>query len=215
MRLYTYFRSSAAYRVRIALGLKQLDWEAVPVHLLRDGGQQHSEAYKKKNPAELVPVLEDAGRVFTQSLAIIEYLDEAYPTTQALLPDDPVARAHIRGLALQIACDIHPLNNLRVLQYLEKNAAWDTAQRQEWYLHWVGTGLEAFEKQLAVYNTSGEYCYGSQPTLADVCLIPQVFNAQRFGYAIDHLPRVAQAVQACSQLPAFIQAEPAQQMDAE
>lgn len=214
MRLYTYFRSSAAYRVRIALGLKGLEWEAVPIHLVQDGGQQHSEAYKAVNPAGLVPAFEDKGAVLTQSLAIIEYLEETHPEVP-LLPGDAVSRAHIRALAQSIAADLHPINNLRVLKHLEHGLGLDAEQRKAWYLHWIGVGLEAFEKQLAFHNKAGDFCYGSTPTLADVCLVPQVYNANRFGYSVDHLPRIAKAVQACSQLPAFIQAEPANQADAE
>ena len=213
MRLYTYFRSSAAYRVRIALGLKQLDWQAVPVHLVQDGGQHHSEAYKAINPAGLVPAFEDNGAVLTQSLAIIEYLDETYPTV-SLLPGDAVARAHIRALAQSIACDLHPINNLRILKHLEHSLGLDAEQRKVWYLHWIQVGLEAFEQQLAVHNQPGDFCYGNSPTL-DICLVPQVYNANRFGYSVDHLPRIAKAIQACAQLPAFIQAEPANQIDAD
>lgn len=214
MQLYTYFRSSAAYRVRIVLGLKRLDWEAIPVHLLQDGGQQHSVEYKTVNPAGLVPAFKDGEITLKQSLAIIEYLEETYPQV-SVLPGDSVARAHIRGLAYDIACDLHPINNLRVLKYLEKTLGLSAEQRKEWYLHWVALGLEAFEQQLVAYNEPGSFCYGHVPTLADACLIPQVFNAHRFGYHTDHLPRVTQAVQACSQLPAFIQAEPSNQCDAE
>lgn len=214
MRLYTYFRSSAAYRVRIALGLKDLPWEAVPIHLVNEGGQHHSDTYKAVNPAGLVPAFEDNGAVLTQSLAIIEYLEEAYPQF-SLLPGDAVARAHIRALAQSIAADLHPVNNLRVLKYLESRWTLDAEQRKEWYLHWIEVGLTAFEKQLAVHNQPGDFCYGTTPTMADTCLVPQVYNAQRFGYSVDHLPRIARAVEACSQLPAFIQAEPANQLDAE
>lgn len=214
MQLYTYFRSSAAYRVRIALGLKGLEWEAVPVHLLKDGGQQNSAQYKALNPAGLVPAFTDGAAVLRQSLAIIEYLEEQYPAI-SVLPGDALERAHIRGLAYDIACDLHPVNNLRILKYLENPLGLTPEQRKEWYLHWVALGLEAFEQQLAAYNKAGDFCYGSTPTLADVCLIPQVFNAHRFGYSTDHLPRVTKALQACAQLPAFIQAEPANQLDAE
>lgn len=214
MQLYTYFRSSAAYRVRIVLGLKGLGWQAVPVHLLKEGGQQNSASYKALNPAGLVPVLTDGTAVLKQSLAIIEYLEEQYPASP-VLPGNAVERAHIRGLAYDIACDLHPINNLRILKYLENPLALTAEQRKEWYLHWVAVGLEAFEQQLVAYNQVGDFCYGSTPTLADVCLIPQVFNAHRFGYSTDHLPRVTKAIQACAQLPAFIQAEPSNQRDAE
>lgn len=215
MRLYTYFRSSAAYRVRIALGLKQLEWESVPVHLVQDGGQHHCEDYKAINPAGLLPAFQDGDAVLTQSLAIIEYLEEKYPDTTKLLPGDALARAHIRALSQSIASDLHPVNNLRILKYLEHGLGLDAEQRNEWYLHWIDVGLTAFEKQIAAYNQPGDFCYGNTPTLADVCLIPQVFNANRFGYSIDHLPRIAKAVQACAQLPAFISAEPANQPDAD
>lgn len=215
MRLYTYFRSSAAYRVRIALGLKQLEYEPVPVHLVRDGGQHHLDTYKALNPAGLIPALQDEQAVLTQSLAIIEYLDEKYPETLSLLPGDAVARAQIRALAQSIACDLHPINNLRILKYLENSLGLDTEQRNDWYVHWVDVGLTAFEKQLAIYDMAGDFCYGNSPTLADICLIPQVYNAHRFGYSTDHLPRISKAVQACSVLPAFIDAAPANQFDAE
>lgn len=214
MQLHTYFRSSAAYRVRIALGLKGLDWQAHFVHLVKEGGQHHSAAYKALNPTGLVPTFEQDDFVLNQSLAIIEYLDEQYPTP-ALLPGDAQARAHIRALAYDVACDIHPINNLRVLKYLEQHLHLDAEQRKQWYVHWVATGLEAFEKQLAAHAQSGDFCYGHTPTLADICLVPQVFNAHRFGYSTDHLPRLNTAVQACSQLAAFIQAEPANQPDAD
>lgn len=214
MQLYTYFRSSAAYRVRIVLGLKGLDWEAIPVHLVQDGGQQHSVEYKAVNPAGLVPAFKEGDAVLTQSLAIIEYLEETYPAV-SVLPGDAIARAHIRALAYDIACDLHPINNLRVLKHLENSLGLSAEQRKEWYLHWVALGLEAFEQQLLAHNKEGDFCYGTVPTLADACLIPQVFNAHRFGYSTDHLQRVTKAVQACAQLPAFIQAEPANQSDAE
>lgn len=214
MRLYTYFRSSAAYRVRIALGLKQLKWESVPIHLVRDGGQHHTDNYKALNPTGLVPTFQDGDITLTQSLAIIEYLEEKYPAVP-LLPGDAVARAHIRVLAQSIACDLHPINNLRILKYLENTLHLNAEQRKSWYVHWISVGLEAFERQLAVYDQKGDFCYGDAPTLADLCLVPQVYNANRFGYSVAHLPRVAKAVHACSQLPAFIQAEPANQPDAE
>ena len=181
---------------------------------MQDGGQQHSAEYKAVNPTGLVPAFKEGDAVLTQSLAIIEYLEEKYPT-KSILPGNAVARAHIRGLAYDIACDVHPLNNLRVLKYLENSLELSAEQRQEWYLHWVALGLEAFEQKLLAYNTEGDFCYGTVPTLADVCLIPQVFNAHRFGYSTDHLQRVTKAVQACAQLPAFVQAEPANQRDAE
>jgi len=214
MQLYTYFRSSAAYRVRIALGLKGLDWTAIPVHLVRDGGEQHSATYKALNPGALVPTLKDGGAVINQSLAIIEYLDERHPEPP-LLPVDAVARAQVRALAYDIACDVHPLNNLRVLQYLENQLQVDAQAKQQWYLHWVKLGLEAFEQQLANHQQAGPFCYGEVPTLADICLVPQVFNAHRFGFDTGHLARITRAVQACEALPAFQQARPERQADAQ
>lgn len=214
MRLYTYFRSSAAYRVRIALGLKGLEWEPVPVHLVQDGGQHHSEQYKAVNPAGLVPALEDGDKTLTQSLAIIEYLEEKYPNSAALLPGDAFDRARIRALALSLSCDVHPVNNLRILKYLENQLSLDADQRKEWYLHWIDVGLTAFEKQLVANDQPGDFCYGHTPTLADVCLVPQVYNAHRFGYDTDHLVRITQALKACQSLPAFIHATPENQSDA-
>lgn len=214
MKLYTYFRSSAAYRVRIALHLKGLPFEAVPVHLVRNGGEHRQPDYLVLNPAGLVPALEDRGQVLTQSLAIIEYLDETYPAP-ALLPGDALNRARIRALAQAIACDIHPINNLRVLQYLSRELGVTDEQKNVWYRHWVESGLAAVEAMLQQQPRSGRFCVGDTPTLADICLVPQVFNARRFNCNTAHIPTVMRIVDACEALEAFRRAAPANQPDAE
>ena len=215
MKLYSYFRSSASFRVRIALALKGLDYDYVPVHLLKDGGQQFGDEYKALNPAALVPVLrDDDGRVLTQSLAIIEYLEETRPHPP-LLPADATGRARVRSIALSIACEIHPLNNLRVLGYLTKTLAVAEEQKNSWYRHWVETGLEAVEAMLAGDARTGSYCHGDTPTMADVLLVPQIFNAQRFNCRLDHVPTVMRIHQQCLTLPAFARSVPAVQPDAE
>ncbi|MDO5103509.1 MAG: maleylacetoacetate isomerase [Lautropia sp.] len=215
MKLYTYFRSSAAYRVRIALNLKGLPYESVPVHLVRGGGEQHQAAYRAVNPAGLVPALvDDAGQVLTQSLAIIEYLEETHPTP-ALLPSGALDRARVRALAQAIACDTHPLNNTRVLQYLGKSLGADESARQAWYRHWVAVGLGAVERLLAADPKTGDFCHGDTPGLADCCLVPQVFNARRFDCDLSAMPMVERIVANCERLPAFQAAAPAQQPDAE
>ena len=214
LKLYTYFRSSAAYRVRIALNLKGLPWEAVPVHLVRDGGQQNQAAYRTKSPLGTVPALETDAGVFTQSLAIIEYLDETHPPP-ALLPASAEGRARVRAIAQTIACDIHPVNNLRVLQYLGREFGATQEQKDVWYRHWVNDGLLAVEKLLAGDPRTGTFCHGEKPGLADCCLVPQVFNARRFNCPLDDLPTIRRIVDACEQLPAFQKAAPAAQPDAE
>jgi len=214
MRLYTYFRSSAAYRVRIALNLKGLPYESVPVHLLRDGGQQHAESYASVNPARLVPALQDGAATITQSLAIIEYLEQTHPSP-ALLPADAVARARVRALALSIACDIHPLNNLRVLRYLKSAGNLDDAWRDEWARHWIGLGFAALERRLTAESGTATYCHGETPSLADCCLVPQVANAQRVHLPLEDFPTLRRIHENCLRLPAFIAAAPAAQPDAE
>jgi len=212
MKLSTYFRSSAAWRVRIALGLKGLAWTPDFVHLTRGGGEQHSPAYRAKNPTQLVPTLEtDAGALIAQSLAIIEYLDEIHPTPP-LLPKEPVARAQARAFALTIACDIHPLNNLRVLQYLERAMGQSKDARDAWYAHWIAEGLGALEAMLAAGN--GPFCFGAEPTVADICLIPQLGNARRFACPLDAYPKLLRAEAAALALPAFRDAAPDRQPDA-
>ena len=214
LKLYTYFRSSAAYRVRIALNLKGLPWEAVPVHLVREGGQQNQPAYRAKSPLGTVPTLETDEGTFTQSLAIIEYLEETHPQP-ALLPASAESRARVRAIAQTIACDIHPLNNLRVLGYLGREFAATQEQKDVWYRHWVREGLLAVEKLLASDPRTGTFCHRNTPGLADCCLVPQVFNARRFHCPLDDMPTIRRVVEACEQLPAFQNAAPAVQPDAE
>ena len=213
LRLYTYFRSSAAYRVRIALALKGLAYDSVPVHLLREGGEQHQSAYRAVNPAGLVPALQDDGATLTQSLAILEYLEERHPQPP-LLPLAALDRARVRALALAVACDIHPLNNLRVLNYLTGPLEASDAQRTAWIHHWMALGLEAIEQQLAHSPQTGVFCHGDNPTLADCCLVPQVFNAQRFQVDMAPYPTVRRIAAHCDSLAPFQAAHPAQQADA-
>ncbi|MBV7535513.1 maleylacetoacetate isomerase [Duganella sp. sic0402] len=214
MKLYTYFRSSAAYRVRIALNLKGIAYDAVPVHLLRNGGEQLSDAYRAINPAALLPALEDDGEVIGQSLAIIEYLEETQPQAP-LLPADPMSRARVRALALTVAADTHPLGNLRVLKYLTGQLGLTEEVKLAWQQHWLRTGLTALEQLLANDPRTGRYSHGDTPTLADCCLIPQVFGAQRFGVDMSSYPTIMRIHAACAELPAFQQAHPSQQPDAE
>lgn len=215
MKLHNYFRSSASFRVRIALNLKGLDYEYLPVHIAR--GEHLAGSYAAISADHLVPLLgEDAsegGERFSQSMAIIEYLDEVHPEP-ALLPRDPVGRAHVRALAQSIACEIHPVNNLRVLKYLVRELKLDEAAKNAWYRHWVREGLESFERQLA-QHPAGIYCWGNTPTLADCCLVPQIFNGQRFECDFSGLPRTMAAFDACMQLDAFQRAQPARCPDAE
>ncbi|TWI69850.1 maleylpyruvate isomerase [Pseudoduganella lurida] len=214
MKLHTYFRSSAAYRVRIALHLKGLTAEQIPVHLLNHGGEQLGEAFGALNPQHLLPVLEDGDLVLTQSVAIVEYLDELHPAVP-LLPLDAAGRARVRSLALAIACDIHPLNNLRVLKYLEKELHITPEQKSAWYRHWVGTGLAALETRLAQDAATGAFCHGDAPTLADCCLVPQLYNARRFGCDLALYPTLERIAAACEALPAFAAARPEAQADAQ
>ncbi|PWK85737.1 maleylacetoacetate isomerase [Fulvimonas soli] len=212
--LYGYWRSSAAYRVRIALNLKGLPYESRAVHLLRDGGEQHAAAYRALNPQELVPCLLDGGRAFTQSMAIIEYLDEAYPDGPRLLPAAARDRARVRALAQAVACDVHPLGNLRVLQALETRFGAGEAQRGEWMRHWIGAGFAALEAMLAGSPATGRHCHGDTPGLADACLVPQVYNALRWKLDLAPYPTVARIHAACNELEAFRAAAPEAQPDA-
>ncbi|KAB2872233.1 MAG: maleylacetoacetate isomerase [Burkholderiaceae bacterium] len=214
LALYTYFRSSAAYRVRIALNLKALPYEAIPVHLLRGGGEQRQGAHLARNPQALVPVLHTEDGWLTQSMAIVEWLDEAHPSPP-LLPADRGGRARVRAIAQAIACDIHPLANLRVLQYLGGELGIDEPRKNAWSRHWVDSGLAAVERLLADDPRSGRFCHGDAPTLADCCLVPQVFNARRVGARLDDKPAIARIVAACEALDAFRRAAPANQPDAE
>lgn len=213
LRLYTYWRSSAAYRVRIALNLKKLRHELIPVHLVRDGGEQHKPDYRAINPQGLVPTLLDGERQLRQSLAILEYLDEVYPEPP-LLPATPRDRARVRGIANLIACDIHPLNNLRVLQFLEKEMAQGDKARRNWYVYWLEEGFNALEQLLAEHPSTGIFCEGDEPTVADICLVPQVYNARRFELDMKRYPTIARIDEACQSLPAFADAAPDNQPDA-
>lgn len=214
MKLYTYFRSSAAYRVRIALNLKGIEAEPSPVHLLKDGGEQFGAAYDALNPQHLVPLLEDDGLVLTQSLAIIEYLDETY-ARQPLLPHDAHGRARVRALSQAIACDIHPIDNLRVLKYLSDKLGVSPDQKTEWYRHWVALGLAALERQVAGNPATGSFCHGDTPTMADCCLVPQLYNARRFDCDLAPYPVLTAIAQRCEALPAFAAARPENQPDAQ
>lgn len=210
MKLYGYWRSSAAYRVRIALNIKGIDYENVSVHLVKNGGEQHSEAYQALNPAELVPTLQDGEVVLNQSLAILDYL-ESKAVGAALLPNDVVLACQIRAFCLDIACDIHPLNNLRVLQHLGK-LGHDEETKNQWYRHWLHVGFTALEKRLQ--QTAGQYCFGDMLTLADVCLAPQVYNAKRYQLDMTPFPLIQAVNERLNLLPAFIAAQPENQPDA-
>jgi len=214
MKLYTYFRSSAAYRVRIALNLKGLAYDAVPVHLLRGGGEQLQDEYIKLNPSGLVPTFQDDYITLTQSMAILEYLEDEYPQVP-LLPKDSAARARVRELAQIIACDIHPVNNLRVLRYLVNDLGLSEEVKMQWYRHWLVGGLTVLEKHIARDPSAGPLCHGYLPTIADCCLVPQVFNAQRHGIDISAFPNIARINAACVDMPAFVAAHPSNQPDAE
>ena len=203
--LYDYFRSSACYRVRIALNFKGLSYDLHEVHLVKDGGQQNAASYLALNPQGRVPALAENNEVLTQSLAILEYLEEQYPEP-TLLPKDPVLRAKVRAAANTIAMDIHPLNNLSVLQYLQQTLSVDDEQKQAWYGHWVQVGFRALEAQLK--SIAGPYCFGKQLTFADVCLIPQMYNARRFNVDIQDCPTLQRVYEHCMQLDAFAQADP-------
>jgi len=211
VKLYGYFRSSAAYRARIALNLKNLSYEQHSVHLTRNGGWQWSEEYRAMNPQKRVPALAlDSGETLLQSLAIIEYLDEVHPRPP-LLPADPVERAQVRAVAQIIACDIHPLNNTSALNYLKGPLKHDQATVDDWYRHWVMQGFEAIEALLC----PGPYAFGANVTMADLCLVPQVFNARRFKVDMGKYPKIAAVDAACLKLPAFDKARPENQPDAE
>ena len=211
MKLYTYFRSSAAFRVRIALNLKGLAYEPAFVHLAK--GEHRASAYGAVNPQALLPALDDGGRLLTQSLAILEYLEETH-AAPPLLPKDPFERARVRSLAMLVACEIHPVNNLRVLQHLKRALGQSEEQVNAWYRHWIGDGLAKLEVDLARPGT-GIYCHGNLPTIADCCLVPQVFNAQRYQCDTTPYPTVMRVFAACMKLDAFDHAQPVKQPDAE
>lgn len=210
MELFTYFRSSASYRVRIALALKGLDYTYRSVHLAKN--EQFNESYAAVSASRLVPLLRDGEHSLTQSLAIVEYLDETHPQPP-LLPADAAGRARVRALALDIACEIHPLNNLRVLRYLVRDLKVSEDDKNRWYRHWVETGLEVVERQLAARPST--FCHGETPTLADITLVPQIFNAKRFECRLDHVPNVVRVFEACMQLDAFEATRPEKCPDAE
>jgi maleylacetoacetate isomerase len=211
VKLYSYFRSSAAFRVRIALNLKGIAYETASVHLVKDGGHNRRPEFRAINPQMRVPTLiTDAGETLIQSLAIIEYLDETHPQPP-LLPKDPIARAKVRALADLIACDIHPLNNTSALRYLKHTMGHDQSALDAWYHHWVLEGFEAIEALI----TPGTYLYGDAVTLADICLVPQVFNARRLKVPLDKFPKILAVDAACLKLPAFDRARPENQPDAE
>ena len=209
MELYNYFRSSASYRVRIALALKGLAYDYKPVHLAKN--EQFNESYAAVSAARLVPLLKDGDVMLTQSLAIMEYLDETHPQPP-LLPKDPLPRARVRALALDVACEIHPLNNLRVLRYLTRDLKVSEDDKNRWYRHWVETGLETVERQLAA--APARYCHGDTPTLADCCLVPQIFNAQRFECRTEHVPNVMRVYATCMAHDAFLKTQPSACPDA-
>lgn len=213
LRLYSYWRSSAAYRVRIALNLKGLDYQLTPVHLVRDGGEQHGVAFRKVNPQGLVPTLQHGQRLIRQSMAIIEYLDETF-ADKPLLPSLARDRSRVRGMAQLIACDTHPLGNLRVLQYLEREFKATPEQREAWVRHWLGLGFQALEALLAENSTTGDFCEGDQPGMADCLLVPQLYNARRFGLDLAPFPTVRRIDAACLALDAFKKAAPEAQPDA-
>ncbi len=213
LELYSYWRSSAAYRVRIGLNLKGLAYALHPVHLVRGGGEQHAPAYARLNPQHLVPTLRDGDAVVTQSLAILEYLEERFPG-DPLLPPDPVGRARVRALAQLVACDIHPLNNLRVSQYLEREGGLAAAAREDWMRHWIRAGFEALETLLAGHAGTGRFCHGDASGLADCCLVPQLYNARRFGLPLAAYPTLLRVEAACLALDAFDRARPERQPDA-
>jgi maleylacetoacetate isomerase/maleylpyruvate isomerase len=205
MDLYSYFRSSASFRVRIALALKGLAYDYKPVHLVKS--EQLKPPYAALSATGLVPLLVDDGHAIGQSLAIIEYLDETHPHPP-LLPADALGRARVRGLALDIACEIHPLDNLRVLRYLVRELGVSEEAKDTWYRHWVESGLAAVEAQLAGDARTGRFCHGDSPTLADCVLVPQIFNAQRYDCRLDAVPTVMRVFDACMQLPAFVDSQP-------
>jgi maleylpyruvate isomerase len=214
MKLYTFFRSSASFRVRIALNLKGLSYEQVPIHLRRGGGEQFTAGYKQINPQSLLPTLESEDRYLTQSLAIIEYLEEQYPTPP-LLPKNAADRALVRSMALVIACEVHPIQNLRVLNYVKKEYNQTDEQVNRWALHWIDLGLASLEQMIGAQTARGNFCFGDTPTLADICLVPQLGNARRFGCDLSRYPDILSIEKVCIAIPAFADAAPEKQPDAE
>jgi len=213
MKLATYFRSTAAYRVRIALNLKGLDHELVPIDLLKNGGQHKTPEFLVRNPDGLIPTLETEGQVLAQSVAILEYLEETHPEI-ALLPKKPMDRAYVRGLVQTIASDMHPLNNLRVLQFLENEMGNTEEQKLRWYQHWIAKGFTGLESRLVTTSQTGKFCFGDSPTLADVCLVPQVYNAHRFDCPMDNYATINSINKHCLSLRPFAESRPENQPDA-
>lgn len=212
--LHNYFRSSAAYRVRIAMQLKGLSFAYIPVHLTRDGGMQFTAPYAMLNPQQLVPLLDDDGFQLSQSLAIIEYLDEQFPEVR-LIPESLHARARVRQIAMAISCDIHPLQNLRVLKYLTNKLGLSEDDKMGWIHHWLTLGLSAMETELARSSLRGKFCVGDQPTMADCALVPQIFSAVRFGVDTSPYPTLRSIYHYCEAIPAIAAAHPARQQDSE
>ncbi|GGI81549.1 maleylacetoacetate isomerase [Legionella impletisoli] len=207
MKLYDYFRSSASYRVRIALNLKQVSYDSIPVHLVNHGGEQHHPDYLSLNPQGLVPTLVENGHVLTQSLAIIEYLNEIIPEPP-LLPQNPLERANVRGIAYSIACDIHPLNNLRVLNQLRTQFSASDDDIEQWYHLWLKKGFESIELRLKQLPRKKSVCVGKDVSIADICLIPQVYNAKRFNLPLVNYPLINEINEYCLTIPAFSHAAP-------
>lgn len=213
LKLYSYWRSTAAYRVRTALNIKRLSYSIIPIHLVKDGGEQHKPEYAEKNPQELVPLLDDNGKLLSQSMAICEYIDEAYDGPK-LLPSEPFLRAKVRSVCQIIACDIHPLDNLRVLQYLKGELQVSDEQKSTWYAHWILEGFKALEAMLTEYKAQGPFCFGEELTLADVFLVSQMYNARRFEVDLSDFQRLVEVEQHCLTLDAFSDAKPEAQPDA-
>lgn len=212
MKLYGYWRSSAAYRVRIVMHLKGLPFESIAVHLVKDGGEQHKDTYTQLNPTHLVPTFVDDEVTLNQSIAIIDYIDEKYPDV-AIYPADIANKAKVKALALDVACEIHPVNNLRVQQYLAKTLCVVDQDKLAWSHHWMNLGFAAIEKQLQ--SSAGDFCFGDEVTMADICLVPQVYNANRFKLDMSAFPNIVRVVDNCNKLPAFIAALPENQPDAQ
>ncbi|MEE4243875.1 MAG: maleylacetoacetate isomerase [Kangiellaceae bacterium] len=213
IKLYGYWRSTAAYRVRIALNLKQVSYENISVHLVKDGGEQYKPEYLSHNPQGLVPLLVDGDLKLNQSSAIVDFLEEKYPTP-SLYPEDIETKARVRAFCQTIACDVHPLNNLRVLKYLTQELAVDDGQKSRWYAHWINKGFAALESTLASQNVTSEYCFGDTVTMADLFLIPQVYNANRFNVDLSPYPRIVDINQRCLERKVFQDAAPEHQPDA-
>jgi len=214
IKLYGYWRSTAAYRVRLALNIKQISYSQESVHLVKDGGEQNKPEYVALNPQGLVPTIVDDGVTIGQSIAILEYLEEKYPQ-RTLLPSETSGRALVRQLCQIIACDLHPLNNLRVLKYLSNELKVADEAKTKWYYHWLDLGFKAFDDLLSKHNSDESYCVAGELSMADVCLIPQIYNANRFGFSMDAYPRLKKINQNCLKLTRFQDAMPENQPDAE